>query len=59
MSDKWRFDPNQDYTSDDGDFGDRRSNFQRFKNRNKKRKNRFENNDSDYEDNRKRKRNWR
>lgn len=28
MSDKWRFDPNEDYTSDEYDgYGDNRSNF--------------------------------
>ena len=47
MSDKWRFDPNQDYTSDDdGDFGNRRGNFQRFKNRRKNK--RHSSNDDDY-----------
>ena len=33
MSDKWRFDPNEDYTSDEYENGGK--NFQRFTNRRK------------------------
>lgn len=58
MSDKWRFDPNQDYTSDDdGDFGNRRGNFQRFKNRRKNKK--HSSNDDDYNERKTKHPSWR
>jgi hypothetical protein len=53
MADKWRFDPNQDYTSDE-DYN-RTDNFQRFKS--KKKKNKNKNLDDDYNRNKKKK--WR
>jgi len=59
MSDKWRFDPNRDYTADEEDYGNRRGNFQRFKNRNKKKRSRFNDNNSDDEDTRGKRNSWR
>jgi hypothetical protein len=56
MADKWRFDPNEDYTSDEKDYGNSRSNFQRFP---KKKSNKSRSNKNDDFDGNKRKNRWR